>query len=63
MAGSSGDGSSEIAFSPGLKYGFRSGNSVALGLPIGLTSSSPDIGLVFQVQFSLSKAGEEEEKP
>jgi hypothetical protein len=58
LAGSSGDGSSAIAFSPGLKYGFGGGNFVALGLPVGLTSSSPDIGLVFQVQFSLGKAGE-----
>jgi len=63
LAGSSGDGSSEIAFSPGLKYGFRGGNFVALGVPVGLTSSSPDIGLVFQVQFSLSKAVEEAESP
>ena len=63
LAGSSGDGSSAIAFSPGLKYGFRGGDFVALGVPVGLTSSSPDIGLVFQVQFSLSKAGEQAERP
>jgi hypothetical protein len=57
VTGSAGDGLPEIAFSPGVKHGFAGGHFLALGLPIGLNSSSPSVGAVFQVQFALSKAG------
>jgi hypothetical protein len=63
VTGSAGDGLPEIAFSPGLKYSFAGGHFLALGLPIGLNSSSPAIGALFQVQFALSKAREEQKSP
>jgi hypothetical protein len=63
VTGSAGDGLPEIEFSPGLKYSFAGGHFLALGLPIGLNSSSPTIGAVFQVQFALTKARERAEKP
>ena len=63
VTGSAGDGLPEIEFSPGLKYSFAGGHFLAIGLPIGLNSSSPTIGAAFQVQFALSKAREEQKSP
>jgi hypothetical protein len=57
FAGSAGAGLPEMVVSPGLKYGFRGGHFVAFGLPLGLNSTSPKVGAIFQVQFALRKAG------
>ena len=49
--------STELQFSPGLRYGYlsRSGSLSEIGLafPIGLTGAAPDWGVILQLQFEL----------
>ncbi|MCI0461657.1 MAG: hypothetical protein L0Z62_32300 [Gemmataceae bacterium] len=48
----------DLLFSSGVRYGFlnRSGHLFEIGLavPVGITSSAPDWGLILQVQFELA---------
>ncbi len=49
--------STEIQFSPGLRYGYlsRSGSLTEVGLafPVGVTGAAPDWGVILQFQFEL----------
>lgn len=58
VAGIAGDEETELVVSPGLKYSFSSGHFLAVGVPVGLTSHSPDIGLIVQMQLSLTTNNE-----
>ena len=62
LVGTAGTEPSTIAFSPGLRFPLGERHYAAIGVPIGMNSSSAAIGLMLQVQFSLKHPPRESEE-